>query len=188
MRGGGTLVEVTFDHTSAETLEKTRRGISALCGHFKDKATIGAGTVLDSNDVFAAKSAGASFMISPNVDENVIKLTRKTGLVSILGAYTPSEVCNAYKWGADFVKLFPLCGDAAAYIRALRAPLGFIPMSAVGGIDTDNLSAVMKIGVLGVGIGSGIGSGREIEGFENESDYAVITERVRTYRKIPTEL
>ena len=185
--GGGTLVEVTFDHTSGETLDRTRRGIAALCEYFGNRIEIGAGPVLDSNDVFSAKTAGASFMISPNTDENVIKLSRKMGLVSIPGAYTPSEVCSAYAWGADFVKLFPLCGDPVSYIRALRAPLCHIPMLAVGGIGPENLSEVMKTGVLGVGIGSGIASGREIEEFSKESDFAVISERVRLYRKLLSE-
>ena len=185
--GGCTLVEVTFDHTSAETLDITKRGIAALCEHFGDTVAVGAGTVLDCNDVFAAKNAGAAFLISPNTDEAVITSTRKMGLVSIPGAYTASEVCNAYKWGADFVKLFPLCGDPVEYIRALRAPLRHIPMLAVGGVCPENLKQVMKTGVSGVGIGSGIAVGSEIEQYTAESDYTVITERVKTYRRILSE-
>lgn len=183
LEGGCSLVEVTFDHTSREAMDTTLRGISALREHFGDALFVGAGTVLDCGDVFAAKSAGASFMISPHTDKGVITATRKMGLVSIPGAYTPTEIVNAYQWGADFVKLFPLTGNPAEYIRAVRAPLKHIPMLAVGGVSPDNLPEIMTTGVSGVGVGSGIAKGSEIAQFSEPSDFEVITRRVRQFRK-----
>lgn len=67
---------------------------------------IGAGTVMSVEEVRAAKEAGASFALAPNVDETVIKETVACGLESIPGAMTPSEIADAYRYGASVVKLF----------------------------------------------------------------------------------
>lgn len=181
IRGGCELVEITFDHTSTEALSRTPRQIKAVKEHFGDAVEIGAGTVLDGSDVCAAKNAGATFMISPNADESVIKTTKKLGLVSIPGAYTPTEICNAYNWGADFVKLFPLSSGSADYIKAVKAPLKHIPLLAVGGVTPDNLSDFIKAGAVGIGVGSAVVKAIEIESFESEEDFSVITDRVKKF-------
>ncbi len=181
IKGGCELVEITFDHTNTETLSRTPRQIKAIKEHFGDAVEIGAGTVLDGSDVCAAKSAGATFIISPNADESVIKTTKKLGLVSIPGAYTPTEICNAYNWGADFVKLFPLSSGSADYIKAVKAPLKHIPLLAVGGVTPDNLSEFIKAGAIGIGVGSAVVKGSEIDSFEKDEDFSVITERVKKF-------
>ncbi len=179
--GGISLVEVTFDHTSSEALERTAESIRIIKEHFGDAIEVGAGTVIDCNDVTSAMNAGATFMISPNTDEAVIKYTKKMGLVSIPGALTPTEICGAYKWGADFVKLFPLGSDAQSYIRAIRAPLCHIPMLAVGGVTVENCGDIMKTGVCGIGIGSGIIKASELGDISPDGDFSFITERAKKY-------
>lgn len=186
--GGVDLVEVTFDHTSKEQLEKTPRMIKTIKEHFGDSVEVGAGTVLDCNDLCMAKDAGATFLISPNCDEKVIKTTKKFGLVSLPGAYTPSEICNAYNWGADFVKIFPIIGNPEEYIKAVKAPLKHIPVLAVGGVNLDNTAAVLKAGAAGIGIGSGLVKAAEVEKYESEEDYKAITERAQKYVAIVNSL
>lgn len=181
IKGGCNLVEITFDHTSTEALARTPAQIKAVKDHFGDEVEIGAGTVLDGNDVCAAKNAGATFMISPNTDESVIKTTKKLGLVSIPGAYTPTEICNAYNWGADFIKLFPLTGNAAEYIKAVKAPLKHIPLLAVGGVTVENVEEFFSAGAVGFGIGSAIAKGNEVAKFETDEDFDIITERVKKF-------
>ncbi len=182
--GGADLVEVTFDHTSPEALAKTPKMISMIKNHFGDAVEVGAGTVLDCNDVCAARNAGATFLISPNSDESVIKTTKKLGLVSLPGALTPSEICNAYNWGADFVKVFPIIGKPDEYIKAIKAPLKHIPMLAVGGVNLENTAAVFNAGACGIGIGSGLVKATEVEEFKTAKDFAVITERTKKYMEI----
>ena len=179
--GGVDIVEVTFDHTSQQALEKTPRMIKMIKEHFGDEVEVGAGTVLDCNDVCAAKNAGATFLISPNTDEGVIKTTKKFGLVSLPGAYTPSEICNAYNWGADFVKLFPITGNPEEFIKAVKAPLKHIPMLAVGGVTLANTEAVLKAGAAGIGIGSGLVKAADVEKYESDEDYKKITDRTKKY-------
>lgn len=179
--GGISLVEITFDHTSKETLLNTANLIRAVKQHFGDEIEIGAGTVIDANDVIMAKDAGATFLISPNTSKEVIELTKKFRLVSIPGAYTPTEICNAYSWGADFVKIFPVTGNPVEYLKAIKAPLKHIPVLAVGGVNPDNASEVLKAGAVGVGVGSNIVKASEAQSFETAEDFEIITKRVRRF-------
>lgn len=181
INGGAKLVEITFDHTNSETLLQAPRQIAAVKECFGNKVEIGAGTVLDCADIFAAQKAGATFMISPNTDEKVIRGTKKLGLVSIPGAYSPTEICNAYNWGADFVKLFPLSKNPEEYIKAVKAPLKHIPMLAVGGVTPENTGTLFSSGVCGIGVGSSIIKASEMSDFESETDFSVITERTRRF-------
>lgn len=181
--GGAKLVEITFDHTDSESLMKAPRQIAAVKEHFGDAVEIGAGTVLDCSDIFTAQKAGATFMISPNTDENVIRGTKKLGLVSIPGAYTPTEICNAYSWGADFVKLFPLSKNSGEYIKAVKAPLKHIPLLAVGGVTPENAEEFFSAGACGVGVGSSIVNASQISLYENESDFSAVSEQTQKFVK-----
>lgn len=181
--GGISLVEITFDHTNAETLESTARQIKTVKDHFGDNVEIGAGTVIDVNDVIMAKNAGATFMISPNTSKDVIEITKKFRLVSIPGAYTPTEICNAYAWGADFVKIFPMTGNPVEYLKAVKAPLKHIPMLAVGGVSVNNANDVIKAGACGIGVGSNVAKGAEVQNFETQKDFEIITQRVKDFVK-----
>ena len=101
---------------------------------------IGAGTVMTAEQVQAAKGAGASFIISPNVSRAVIEKTVALDMVSMPGAMTPTEIADAHDYGADLVKVFPASILGAAYVKAVRAPLEHIPLIAVGGIDSGNVA------------------------------------------------
>ena len=103
-----------------------------------------------------AYEAGASFIISPNCDSEVIRLTRKLGLVSIPAAFTPTEIAQAIAYGADYVKLFPADALPAGYIRAVTAPLADAKLLAVGGVDEKNAAAYLSRGFCGVGVGSNL--------------------------------
>ena len=104
-------------------------------------------------EVEAACDAGACLVISPNVDLGVIRRTRQLGMVSMPGALTPTEIVAAYQAGADIVKLFPAGELGLGYIKAVRGPLGYIPMSAVGGVKPENVKEFLDAGVCGFGVG-----------------------------------
>ena len=80
----------------------------------------------------------------------------KLGLVSIPGAFTPTEISGAYQFGADFVKLFPVSALGPAYIKAIRAPLCHIPLIAVGGISSANMHEYIAAGCAAVGVGGNL--------------------------------
>jgi 2-dehydro-3-deoxyphosphogluconate aldolase/(4S)-4-hydroxy-2-oxoglutarate aldolase len=100
-----------------------------------------------------AAEAGAEYMISPNVDEDVIKETKRLGKLSIPGAMTPSEIAAAYKMGADIIKLFPANEVGLSYIKAIKAPLKHIPLMATGGVRPANAMDYLNAGSAALGVG-----------------------------------
>jgi 2-dehydro-3-deoxyphosphogluconate aldolase / (4S)-4-hydroxy-2-oxoglutarate aldolase len=142
------LFEVTLN--SAAALESIR----ALRAEFGAEVTVGAGTVLEETDVKRAADAGASFIVSPDVNEAVIAGTRDAGLASVPGAFTPTEVIRAMRAGADQVKVFPIRPVGADYIRQLRGPLPEAELVATGGVDAALARECFAAGCAGVGVGA----------------------------------
>ena len=154
--GGLTLIEVTFNQKNPASWQETADAIAAIKATMGDKMFVGAGTVTSVELVDMAANAGAGYIISPDTDPAVIARTKELGLVSLPGAFTPTEAKQAHNAGADFVKLFPCVGDAPAYLKALCAPLSHIKFLAVGGVTADNAADFLKAGALGVGVGSSL--------------------------------
>ena len=103
--GGIELMEVTFDQSSVENQNKAVDTIRLINETLGDKMVIGAGTVTSTEMLEAANKAGAKFIVSPDMNPEVIKETIELGMVSMPGAMTPTEILTAYKSGADFVKV-----------------------------------------------------------------------------------
>jgi 2-dehydro-3-deoxyphosphogluconate aldolase/(4S)-4-hydroxy-2-oxoglutarate aldolase len=155
-KGGIRLLEITYSADGSVSDEETASSIKALASNFEGRMYIGAGTVLTEEQVALTAQAGGKFIISPNVDKDVITATVKHGLVSMPGALTPSDICQAHKYGADFVKLFPVSDLGAGYVKAVKAPLSHIKFLAVGGINEINACEYLKAGAVGIGVGSNI--------------------------------
>lgn len=175
--GGITLVEVTFNQKAPETFAQTANAIRSIRDQMGDQMLVGAGTVTEPDLVRLASDAGAAFIISPDTDESVIRETRKLGLVSIPGAYTPTEAKRAHNAGADFVKLFPCVGDATAYIKAICGPMNHIRFLAVGGVNAENAADFLKAGTVGIGAGSCLVNKKWLDAGE----YNKITEEAKRF-------
>ena len=126
--GGVRLMELTFDQRDAAARVRTAEDISALRRQLGEKMLFGAGTVTSEEMVRQAREAGAGFIISPDTNPDVIRLTRELGMVSIPGAFSATEVMTAHRAGADFIKLFPADLGGPAYIKALTAPLSQVKL------------------------------------------------------------
>lgn len=176
-KGGVKCIEVTFDQSSEEKANDTLSAIRIIKEKMGDTVCVGAGTVMSVEQVQQAAEAGAEYMISPNVDEAVIRETKRLGKVSIPGAMTPTEAAFAYKCGADIVKLFPAGLLGAAYIKAVKAPLKHIPVTAVGNVNVDNCAEFIKAGAVGVGVGGSLVSAKLVE----EGKFDDITATARAY-------
>lgn len=155
-KGGIRLLEITFNQKSSTKLNDTAAAISYAKEKYGENMYVGAGTVLTVEEVLTAKEAGAQFILSPNVDEEVIKNAVNHGLCAIPGAMTATEAAAAYNYGAGIIKLFPAGNLGLDYFKAITAPLSHIPMIAVGGIDHKNLPDFLKAGFIGAGIGSSL--------------------------------
>jgi len=155
-KGGISLVEMTFQQSNPETYRDTIRSISTINDYFKGDVIVGAGTVLNVEQVNMAASVGAKYILSPNTDENVINRTRELGLVSIPGAMSPTEIVCAHNYGADIVKVFPANELGCGYIKAIHTPISHIYLMAVGGINEKNARSFIDAGAIGVGVGSSL--------------------------------
>ena len=150
--GGIRLLEITLNSDDALP------AIEQLNHEFKNKMLIGAGTVIDEKDAKNAIAAGAAFLISPSLDTQVIKAAKDAGIVSIPGAFTPTEIVAAHKNGADIIKIFPCLN--ADYVKNILAPLNFIKVMPTGGIDASNIQTFAKTGAVAFGIGSALVSSK----------------------------
>lgn len=179
-QGGVRLLEITYSADGSIPDQEVAENIRRLAEHFGDRLMVGAGTVLTPEQVRLTRAAGGLFIISPNTDEKVIRATYRCGMVSMPGALTPTEVCQAHQYGADFVKLFPVANLGPDYVKAIKAPLSHVKLLAVGGVDEHNMAAYLKAGVSGFGIGSNIVNKKMIL----DGDFAQITALARKFTEV----
>ena len=151
VEAGFTLIEVPLN--SPDPLSSIRR----LAQHLGDRALVGAGTVLTSDQVNAVRDAGGRLIVSPNTNAEVIAQTVRAGLVSLPGFQTPSEAFGALGAGAHGLKLFPAEAATPRVLKALRAVLpAEVPVLAVGGIDPGSMGPWLAAGANGFGLGSAL--------------------------------
>ena len=149
VEGGIKFVEITFSVPGADEVIKR---LSA-----DKRVVVGAGTVLSVRDVKKALKAGASYIVSPNFDNKVVKFTKKEGAMSVPGACTPTEIYQAYKAGGDIVKLFPFVEiGGLGFLKAVRGPLPFVNYMLCGGCNLENVSKYLAADAAGILIGSAI--------------------------------
>ena len=170
-KGGIKALEITLNSPKALSI------IEETADEFGQNMLIGAGTVLDAETARAAISAGAKFIISPIVDIETIKLTKRYGIVSIPGAYTPTEIVTAYASGGDIIKVFP-ASAGAAFIKDIRGPLAHIPLMPTGGVTLENIREYQQAGSIAFGIGSALVN---IKNDINDDYLRQLTDKARKY-------
>ena len=131
--------------------------IEIIATAFGDRALIGAGTVLNTDDVQRVQAVGGRLIVAPNMNEEVIRATADAGMVSSPGVFTPTEAFAAIAAGARALKLFPAEAASPAVVKAQKAvlPKGF-PLIVVGGVRVDNVAEWLEAGADGFGLGSGL--------------------------------
>ncbi len=121
--------------------------------------TVGAGTVLSIKDVKKAENAGAKFIVSPDTNEDVIKASKKLGLISMPGVATASEVAIALDSGADVLKLFPASTYGPSHLKALRDPFPGNLWCPTGGITLGSVDDWFAAGANLIGLGGPLTKG-----------------------------
>jgi 2-dehydro-3-deoxyphosphogluconate aldolase / (4S)-4-hydroxy-2-oxoglutarate aldolase len=128
--------------------------IESVAKRFGDRVLVGAGTVTDTGTVIRAVDAGAAFIVSPCLVQEVIDAARRADAAVIPGALTPTEIFEAFRRGGDMVKVFPVQNvGGAAYLRALRGPFPNIPFVPTGGVTLDNVREMFDAGAAAIGVG-----------------------------------
>ncbi len=121
------------------------------------QALVGAGTVLEAQQVREVQAAGGELIVSPNFHPDVVREAARLGLVCLPGVMTPTEAFGALAAGATGLKLFPAELASPAVVKALLAVLpSGTPLLPVGGITPDNMAAWRAAGAAGFGIGSAL--------------------------------
>ena len=169
--GGISFMEIPFNQADPDSFVDTARKIKKVRAALGNRMHVGAGIVITMEQFEIAKEAGAEIIVSPTMEEDVIKATKEAGLISMPGCATPSEMTKAYKLGADLVKLFPSNIVNLKVIKEIRVPLSHIPLVCFGGVSADNVTEILGMGVVGVGMASSI---LDKEALKNK-DYAKIT-------------
>ena len=153
--GGVRTMEITLNSPGAlASIEEISRAMDG-------QMLVGAGTVLDPETARAALLAGARFIISPTLNKKTIRMTKRYGAVSIPGAYTATEILQAYEYGGDIIKVFPASAGGAGYFKDIAGPLPFIPLMPTGGVSLENISAFADAGAVAFGLGSALVNTKE---------------------------
>jgi len=175
--GGVTAVEITAD--TPDVAGK----LGEVTGSFGDEVVVGTGTVLDSETARTTLMAGAEFVVSPSLHEDVIETCNRYGAVTAPGVMTPTEAIRGYEAGADFVKVFPAKTVGPAHLGAMKGPLGQIPMMPTGGVSPDNAGDYVEAGAFAVGAGGALVDYDAAE----RGDYESITETAREFVQVVEE-
>lgn len=148
--GGVTFLEVTCNTPGVADMIRT------VADAMGDRMHIGAGTVVTRELAREVLSAGAKYIIAPDVNPEVVTYCAENGVPVIPGAATATEILTARRLGAKMVKIFPAGPLGCAYIKQLRGPINDIPMVAVGGVTLENVADFLAAGCVAAAAGSAL--------------------------------
>lgn len=155
---GITCVEVPLQNATDASSLAALVEASAEAGHL-----VGAGTVIDAAGVAHARELGASFTVSPGLDEDVARASLDAGMPHLPGVATGTEVHRALKLGLTWLKAFPAAELGASWIRAMHGPFPGVNFVATGGISAANADAFLGAGARAVAVGSALEDPSQLE-------------------------
>ena len=120
--------------------------VSEAAASFPDDLLIGAGTVMDGETVDRAVAAGAQFIASPGCTPGMVEACRRHGVVSVVGAITPTEIMEALRLGADVIKVFPATSVGPGFFSEVLGPFPGLHLMAAGGMNLGNLKDYVSAG------------------------------------------
>ena len=168
--GGVMAIEVTYSTPNAAPT------IARIAQEFPD-AIVGAGTLTREPQVNEAAAAGAAFLVSPGTAPEIVRAMVDTGLPTMSGALTPTEVMAAIDLGVAGVKIFPGSLTGPGYLKSLRGPFPDVPLMPTGGVSADNLGEWLAAGAFAVGAGSELCSANDMA----EQNWQLITDKAARF-------
>ena len=169
----GGIRAIEFTLTNPDAVDAIRQVRAAV----DETVAIGAGSVVTPDQVEAVAGAGAQFVVSPVSKADVIQACRDRGLPAMPGAFTPSEIQQAWEWGASVVKVFPANHLGLRYVKDVMAPLPHLRLMPTGGVTAENLADFLAYGAFAVGVGSSLIN----EAAVADGDWARLRENARRY-------
>ena len=180
--GGVKFIDVAYQQDMENGIAITTADIKKAKEFFGDSLNIGAGNVMNVEQVELAHSAGANYIVCPNLDDEVVKRTKELGMFSIPGGFTATEFQKAHKLGADMVMVYPTSCIPAGYLNMIigKGPLSHIDLIACGGVNTNNLADFYKQGFSAAVIGQFLADKESIK----KGDFAELTRRAKLLTEI----
>jgi 2-dehydro-3-deoxyphosphogluconate aldolase/(4S)-4-hydroxy-2-oxoglutarate aldolase len=170
-RGGVKAIEVTMTVPGAIDAIKEFRKQSS------EDILLGAGTVLDPETARAVILAGADFIVSPNLNVDVIKMSHRYAKVVIPGTFTPTEILAAWDAGADIVKVFPAGVVGPQYLKDIKGPFPQIRLTPTGGVNLENTPDFIRAGAACVSVATALVDKKALA----EKKFDVISEKARQF-------
>lgn len=165
IEGGFRALEITLSIPGAvDLVRRLARRYDPEC------VAVGAGTVLDGHAAYECIRAGATFLVSPQLNPEMIRVANRYQVPTISGASTPTELLESAEAGADILKLFPTESAGIPYAQAVLAPLAHLPVMPAGGVTTENVADWFAAGVVAVGVGSAV-----TKAWQPDGDFARVT-------------
>jgi len=165
-----------FELTLNEPHDVALLSIDAAAAHAATTGlplAIGAGTVLTVDAAARAVDAGATFLVAPHLDLEVVGWAVAHGVPMLPGAATPTEVLAAWRAGSAAVKVFPASALGPSFIREMRGPFPDIPLQPTGGITVETAGAWIAAGAVAIGLGSWLFAGDTPASIEHRARQAV---------------
>jgi 2-dehydro-3-deoxyphosphogluconate aldolase / (4S)-4-hydroxy-2-oxoglutarate aldolase len=150
VEGGVLGIEITFTTPEAE------RVMEDLRDEYGHRILLGAGTIQEPYQIEQAVAGGATFLVSPGCDPDLVSLMLETGLAVMPGILTPTELMLALRLGADVCKLFPGSSGGPSYLKALRGPFPDAVLLPTGGVSEENVRDWFAAGAFAVGAGGAL--------------------------------
>ncbi|MHB9038234.1 MAG: bifunctional 4-hydroxy-2-oxoglutarate aldolase/2-dehydro-3-deoxy-phosphogluconate aldolase [Armatimonadota bacterium] len=172
--GGVKLVEITMTVPGALDI------INSVSKRVGENVFIGAGTVLDAVTARMAILAGASYIVGPSFDAEVVDICKLYDVPVMPGAMTPTEIVTAWKAGADVVKIFPGRVGTPGFFQDIKGPLPMVKLMPTGNVDTQTAPEYIKAGAVAFGVGKALVDIKAVKA----KDFKVITENAKMFRKI----
>lgn len=150
IKAGLQTLEITMNTPGAPELIKKAKQVAA------GRLTLGAGTVLSMQDLKLALKSGATFIVMPVLVRNVVEFCVKNKIPVFPGAFTPSEIYQAWDAGATMVKVFPAKFFGPEYFREIKGPLNNVQLLACSGVTVENMRDYFTSGASAVSFGASV--------------------------------
>jgi len=172
--GGVDVIELTMTTPNAlQIIEQT-------ASKYGDEVLIGAGTVLDAETCRLAILAGAEFIVGPCLDREMIEMAHRYDKLVMPGTFTPTEILQAWQWGADLIKVFPADILGPTFFKDVLGPLPQVRLVPTGGVDLNTAADFLKAGCVALCAGGALIDKKAVA----EGRFEVITETARKFREI----
>jgi 2-dehydro-3-deoxyphosphogluconate aldolase/(4S)-4-hydroxy-2-oxoglutarate aldolase len=165
LEGGIRSLELTF------TIPKAHKILEKLADRYvNERIAIGAGTVMDSETARVSILSGASFIVSPYLNDHTVRLCNRYQIACFPGVMSIKEVVQAMELGVDMMKLFPGEVQGTHMLKAIKGPIPQAKIMPTGGVSLENISDWISAGAAAVGIGGSLTASAK------RNDYQTIAE------------